>query len=85
MINPTQRAEELLHEWNQCKNARPRGDAINLQIERDDLEKWARQLSYYAMWQGDEIHTIETIYQFESRLNSYKQKVIIEILTHGTI
>ena len=85
MINPTQRAEELLHEWNQCKNARPRSDAINLQIERDELEKWARNLSYHAMWDGDTNTTVEAIYQFEARLKSYKQKVIIEILTHGAI
>jgi hypothetical protein len=85
MIPPEQRAEELLTEWTLCKNAKSKGDAVNLQIERDTLEKWAQHLQRHLIWEPDSVATAEAVLQFESRLKNYKEKVIIEILTHGTV
>ena len=84
-MNIQQRGEQLLEEWVLCKNAKPKSDAVNLQIERDNLEKWAYNLSRNLDWAPDNISTMEAVYQFESRLKSYKEKVIVEILTHGAV
>jgi hypothetical protein len=80
-----QHAEKLLAEWALCKHAKPRGDAISLQIERDELERWAQHLSRNITWDPDTTSTHEAVYQFEYRLQNYKEKVIFEILKHGTI
>jgi len=80
-----QRGEQLLEEWTLCKNAKPKSDAINLQIERDALEHWANYMSRNLSWNPTHNDTAESIYQFESRLNSYREKVIVEILTHGSV
>jgi hypothetical protein len=80
-----QRGEQLLEEWTLCKNAKPKSDAINLQIERDALEHWANYMSRNLSWHPSHVHTAESIYQFESRLKSYREKVIVEILTHGSV
>jgi hypothetical protein len=84
-MNIQQHGELLLEEWALCKNARPKSDAINLQIERDALEYWANYLSRNLSWHPAHVHTAESIYQFESRLKSYREKVIVEILTHGSV
>jgi hypothetical protein len=80
-----QRGEQLLEEWALCKNAKPKSDAVNLQIERDALERWAINLSRNINWAPDNVSTYEAIHQFESRLKSYREKIIIEILTHGSV
>lgn len=80
-----QRAEELLEEWDLCKNARSRSGAIDLQLERDKLSLWAQNLHRNLMWAPDNISTAEMVYQFEWRLKSYKEKAIIEILTNGAV
>ena len=85
MTKIQQQAEELLQEWTMCKNARSKGDAVNLQIEKDALERWANQLSRALTWAPDDVHTVETLYQFEHRLRVYKDKIIIEILKHGSV
>lgn len=84
-MNPQQRGEELLVEWNMCKHARPKSDAINLQIERDELERWANNLARNLNWAPDNVSTAEAVYQFEHRLKAYKEKAIIEILKNGAI
>jgi hypothetical protein len=84
-MNVQQRGEELLAEWNVCKHARPKGDAINLQIERDQLERWANNLSRNLTWAPENITTLEAVYQFEQRFTAYKQKAVLEILKNGAI
>jgi hypothetical protein len=84
-MNLQQRGEQLIEEWALCKNAKPRSDAINLQIERDELERWANNLARNLNWAPDNVTTAEAVYQFEYRLKSYREKVIIEILTHGAV
>jgi len=80
-----QRGEELLSEWELCKNARPKGNAVDLQLERDGLEKWANNLSRNLAWAPDNISTAEAVYQFEYRLKAYKEKAILEILKNGAV
>ena len=80
-----QRGEQLLEEWALCKNAKPKSNAVDLQIERDALEHWANYLSRNLSWHPAHVDTAESIYQFEWRLKSYREKIIVEILTHGSV
>ena len=43
------------------------------------------QLGHLLIWETNDNLIAETCYQFESRLTHYREKVILEILTHGTI
>lgn len=85
MIEPRDWGGLLLEDWQRCKHAKPRGDAVNLQVERDRLDMWAQQLGHLLIWETNDNLIAETCYQFESRLTHYREKVILEILTHGTI
>ena len=86
MMNPwTDRAAQLLEDWNLCKNARPKGDAVNLLSDRDQLEKWAYNLQWNTLWGTKPEELAEACHQFEHRLKDYKDKIVIEILHHGTI
>lgn len=80
-----QRAQDLLDEWNVVKDARAKHDAINLQLEKDWLERWAYVLQSKLLWSDDINEIAETVHQFENRLNAHKEKVIIEILRNGSI
>jgi hypothetical protein len=83
--DPFDKGKILLEDWKACRNARARGDAVNLQLARDELDKWARHVSYNATWSKDPVEMAECCYQMESHLRSYKEKIIMEILQHGTI
>jgi hypothetical protein len=80
-----ERAESLIAQWELYKNARPRNDAVNLQIDRDSLSKWATNLHWNLLWGQDTGELAEACHQFETRLATYKDKVVIEILTHGSV
>lgn len=84
MINFQQRAEELLEEWDLCKNARPKQNAVDIQILKDTCKQWANYLHTQRQW-GGETELAEACYQLEPRLKQLREQVIIEILKHGTI
>jgi hypothetical protein len=84
MINWRSRAEELLKEFELCKQARPRGNSAEVQLEKDSCAKWAQHLATQKNW-GSEIEIAEACNQLEPRLKQLQQKVIIEILNHGSI
>jgi len=79
------RADHLLAQWELCKNARAKRDAVNLQIEKDEIEKWAYNLNWNMLWGSRPEELAEACHQFETRLTNYKDKVVIEILTHGSV
>lgn len=79
-----QRAENILQEWALCANARPKNNAIDIQIEKDTCGRWAVNLIHNLNW-GSELDLAEACYQLESRLQPLKEKIIIEVLHNGTI
>ena len=84
MIDFQQRAEELLEEWDLCKNARPKQNAVDIQILKDTCKQWANYLHTQRQW-GSETELAEACHQLEPRLKQLREQVIIEILKHGTI
>ena len=84
MIDWKQRADELLAEFDLCCRAKPRHDAINVQLEKDSVAKFAYHLATQRGW-GTDNEIAEACHQFEPRLQRLKEKLIMDILTNGSI
>ena len=84
MIDWKQRADELLAEFDLCCRAKPRQDAVNIQLEKDSCAKFAYHLATQRGW-GTDIEIAEACHQLEPRLQRLKEKLIIEILTNGSV
>jgi hypothetical protein len=78
------RADQLLEEFNLCMQARPKHNAIDVQLEKDRCAKFAYNLATQRGW-GTEEEMAEACHQLEPRLQQLKEKVTFEILKHGTI
>jgi hypothetical protein len=78
------RADELLQEYNACCLARPKHGAVDVQLEKDSVGKWASYLATQRSW-GTDTDIAEACYQLEPRLQQLKEKLVIEILHHGSI
>jgi len=84
MIDWRQRADELLKEFELCCKAKPKHDAINVQLEKDTVAKFAYHLNTQRGW-GSELEIAEACHQLEPRLNELKKKLVFEILQNGSI
>lgn len=78
------RADKLIEEFNLCMRSRPRGNAVEVQLEKDAVSHWAVYLNRQLAW-GSEVEIAEACNQLESRLKSLQEKLIIEILTNGSL
>lgn len=77
-------AKNILREWALCSTARPKNNAVGIQIEKDTCGRWATNLIHVLNW-GSESDLAEACYQLESRLQPLKEKIIIEVLNNGII
>jgi hypothetical protein len=84
MIDWRQRADELLREFELCCQAKPKHDAVNIQLEKDTVAKFAYHLNTQRGW-GTDHEVSEACHQLESRLTQLKEKLVMEILTNGSI
>jgi hypothetical protein len=84
MIDWRQRADELLREFDLCCKAKPKHDAINIQLEKDAVSRWAVHLNNQRGW-GTDNEIAEACHQLEPRLQKLKEKLVMEILTNGPI
>ena len=84
MINPRERARELLDEFHICLQARPKQNAAEVQLEKDAVGKWAVHLNNQLGW-GTENEIAEACFQLEPKLEELKKKLVFEILRHGTV
>jgi hypothetical protein len=84
MIDWKARADELIEEFNLCVKAKPRHDAVNVQLEKDNCAKFAHHLNTQRAW-GSDAEIAEACHQLESRLTQLKEKLVMEILTHGSV
>lgn len=84
MTDCKQRATELLEEFDLCCRAKPKHDAVNIQLEKDSCAKWAYQLATQRGW-GTDSEIAEACYQLETRLQRLKEKLVMEILTNGPV
>lgn len=84
MIDWKQQAELLLEEFDLCCRAKPKHDAVNIQLEKDSVAKFAYNLATQLSW-GTDNEIAEACYQLEPRLKQLKQKLVMEILTNGSV
>ncbi len=84
MMDWKARADELIEEFNLCLRAKPRHDAINVQLEKDSCAKWAHHLNTQRAW-GSEQEIAEACHQLEPRLQQLKEKLVMEILQNGSV
>jgi hypothetical protein len=84
MMDWKSRADELLAEFDLCCRAKPRHDAVNVQLEKDNCAKFAHHLNTQRAW-GTDNQIAEACYQLEPRLQRLKEKLVMEILQHGPI
>jgi hypothetical protein len=78
-------AELLLAETKIVMQAQPKHNAAEVRLEKDAVEQWANYLSRLVTWGAGENEIAEACYQLGSRLQNLQEKVIMEILTHGTV
>lgn len=83
-MNIKEQADRLLEEFELCIKAKPRHDAVNIQLEKDSVGKWAHHLNTQRAW-GTDSEIAEACYQLEPRLTELKKKLVMEILTHGPV
>ena len=84
-MTPQEHARQLLNEWFLCSRAKPKSQAVDIQLDKDVLEPWAAYLDRQLAWGDDDTKLQEACYQFESRLKILKEKIIIEVLKNGSI
>jgi hypothetical protein len=75
-------AIELLNEFYLCMRARPKHNAVDFRLEKDQCEKIAGQLNNLIAWGTDE-EIAESCKVLEPKLNRLKEKLIFEVLKHG--
>ena len=78
------RADQLIEEFNLCMRARPRGNAVEVQLEKDACAKWAHHLLTQRSW-GSDLEVAEACNQLEPKLKQLREKVLIELLTNGSL
>ena len=83
-MNFKEHADNLVKEWALCLDAKPKQDAVNIKIEKDQCEKWVIHLMKTRLW-GTEIELAEACHQVDSRLKVLKEKIVIEVLKNGTV
>ena len=84
MIDWKARANELIEEFNLCCKAKPKHDAVNIQLEKDNVSKFAYNLATQRSW-GTDNEIAEACHQLEPRLQKLKEKLVMEILTNGPV
>ncbi len=83
-MNYKERAENILREWALCVNARPKNNAVDIQIEKDVCGRYATNLIHNLNW-GSDLDIAEACHQLESRLKPLKEKIVIEVLQNGSV
>ena len=78
------RADELLAEYQACCRARPYHNALDVEIAKENCAAWASHLATQRAWAGDN-EIAEACYQLEPRLKKFKETIVLDILTDGTI
>ena len=84
MTDYVSHGQDLLREWYLYRSARPKEHVFDIQRDKDDLQRWAGLLQTTLLWEPDANRIAETCHQFEARLESFKEKIVIEILRGGS-
>jgi len=84
-MTPQEHAKQLLDEWFLCSRAKPKSQAVDIQLDKDVLEPWAAYLYRQLSWSDNDVELQKTCYIFESKLKHLKEKIVIEVLKNGSV
>jgi hypothetical protein len=84
MVDFKKRARDLLEDFDLCCRAKPKHDAVGVQLEKDSCAKFAHHLNTQLGW-GTDNQIAEACYQLEPKLKKLKEKLVMEILTNGSV
>jgi hypothetical protein len=84
-MTPREHANQLLEEWKLCSKAKPKNNAIDIQLDKDVLAPWAAHLARHLEWYDSESALQKVCYQFEPRLKLLKEKIVLEVLKNGSV
>lgn len=79
-----QHAGDLIEDFHLCLRAKPRHNAVDVQLEKDTCAKFAYNLNTQLGW-GSEVEIAEACHQLEFRLARLKEKLVMEILKNGSV
>jgi hypothetical protein len=74
----------MIDEYALCCNAKPRHDAINIQLDKDACAQKVKVLSRHLGW-GEDDDIASACEALEPKLNALKEKLVFEILKNGTV
>lgn len=80
LVDCKTKGQQLLEDWYLYKTAKPKDHVFDIQIEKDNLQKWANLLQTSLLWEDNTNKTAKICYQFENQLTQFKEKIIIELL-----
>ena len=83
-MNFKEYADQLIEEYDLCCRAKPKHNAVDIQLLKDSVGKWASHLATQRSW-GTDTEIAEACYQLAPRLQELKEQVIIEVLTNGAV
>ena len=84
-MTPQEHARKLLDEWFLCSRAKPKSQAVDIQLDKDVIEPWAAYLDRQLAWGNDDNELQKICYIFESKLKNLKEKIVIEVLKNGSV
>lgn len=79
-----EQADLLIKEWALCLDAKPKHNAVDIKLEKDQCEEWIMHLMKIRLW-GTENELAEACYQVDARLKTLKEKIVIEVLQNGSV
>lgn len=83
MTDIRDKAKTLLEEYELCRKARPRGDVIEVQIEKDACLEWAAHLYQGLEWGSHDSDLEYTYNELETRMKKLRECIVIEVLRNG--
>jgi len=83
-MNFKEYADQLLEEYEACCRARPYHNALEVEIAKESCAIWASHLATQRAW-GEPNDIAEACHQLEPRLKKFKETVVLDILTDGTV
>lgn len=83
-MTPQEQAKQLLLDWQTYSKAKPKNNAVDIQLEKDKCMILVHQLNTIKSW-GTDTELAEVCNQLESRLKNLKEKLVIEVLKHGAV
>ena len=79
-----EKANKLLEEFDLCCKAKPHDNPVEVELAKLYCQPFAYHLATQRSW-GTDNEIAEACYELEPRLKQFKERVVMDILHHGSI